>query len=101
MQTNITKITDYLSCPVPTDEQIKKYIKEVPAKVDKKYYKELQKLTLSKKAVKACGKSLKLVYTPVHGSGYIPVTTILKKLGIHATVVEKQTANIPIIHIPH
>ncbi|MGN1104621.1 MAG: phospho-sugar mutase [Candidatus Coproplasma sp.] len=87
----ITKITDYLSCPVPTDEQVKKYIKAVPAKVDKKYYKELQKLSLSKKAVKACGKNLKLVYTPVHGSGYVPVTTILKKLGIKATVVEAQT----------
>ncbi|MGN0804511.1 MAG: phospho-sugar mutase [Candidatus Coproplasma sp.] len=86
----INKITDYLSCPSPTDEQIKKYIKAVPSKVDKKYYKELQKLALSKKAVKECGKSLKLVYTPVHGSGYIPVTTILKKIGIHATVVEKQ-----------
>lgn len=91
----ITKITDYLDCPTPTEEQVKKCIKAVPAKVDKKYYKELQKLTLSKKAVKACGKKLKLVYTPVHGSGYVPVTTILKKLGIKATVVEAQTTKDP------
>ncbi|MDE6691495.1 MAG: phospho-sugar mutase, partial [Clostridia bacterium] len=88
---SIQKITDYLSAPTPTVEQKKKYIVPVPAKVDKKYYKELQKLTLSKKAVKKCGKDLKLVYTPVHGSGYIPVTTILKKIGINATVVEEQT----------
>lgn len=87
----IAQITDYLSAPSPTLEQVKKFIKPVPAKVDKKYYKELKKLTLSKKAVKACGKNLKLVYTPVHGSGYIPVTTILKKIGINATVVEEQT----------
>ncbi len=58
--------------------------------MDKKYYKELKKLALSKKAVKKCGKSLKLVYTPVHGSGYVPVTTILKKIGVNATVVEEQ-----------
>ena len=38
-----------------------------------------------------CGKDLKLVYTPVHGSGYVPVMTILKKLGINVTVVEEQT----------
>ena len=88
---SISKITDYLSAPVPTESERKTYIKSVPSKVDKKYYKELTKLTLSKKAVKACGKDLKLVYTPVHGSGYIPVTTILKKLGINATVVEEQT----------
>ena len=86
----IQQISDYLGYAVPTAEQVKKHIKPVPSKVDKKYYKELKKLTLSKKAVKACGKGLKLVYTPVHGSGYVPVTTILKKLGINATVVEEQ-----------
>ncbi len=88
---SINKITDYLGAPVPTESQKRAYIKPVPSKVDKKYYKELTKLTLSKKAVKACGKDLKLVYTPVHGSGYVPVTTILKKIGINATVVEEQT----------
>jgi len=87
----IKKIDDYLGAPVPTAEQLKKYAKSVPAKVDKKYYKELTKLTLSKKAVKECGKDLRLVYTPVHGSGYVPVTTILKKLGINVMVVEEQT----------
>ena len=83
--------TDFLGSPVPTDIQRKKYLKKVPSSVDRKYYKELKKLTLSKRAVKECGKDLKLVYTPVHGSGYIPVTTILKKIGIKATVVEEQT----------
>jgi phosphoglucomutase len=100
----IKKIDDYLGTPVPTDEQIKKYIKNVPSKVDRRYYKELKKLTLSKKAVKACGKDLKLVYTPVHGSGYIPVTTILKKIGINATVVEKQTVkdtNFSTVEVPN
>ena len=87
----IRKTEDYLGIPSPTAEQIKKFIKPIPPKVDKKYYKELKKLALSKKAVKACGKDLQLVYTPVHGSGYIPVTTILKKIGIKATVVEEQT----------
>lgn len=92
---SIQKITDYLGAPTPTAEQKKKYVKAVPAKVDKLYYKQLKKLTISKKAVKACGKNLKLVYTPVHGSGYIPVTTILKKIGINATVVEAQTKKDP------
>ena len=87
----INKNEDYLGALKPTEEQVKKLIKPVPPKVDKKYYKELKKLTLSKKAVKQCGKDLKLVYTPVHGSGYVPVTTILKKIGINATVVKAQT----------
>lgn len=87
----IKKQTDYLNVLKPTEEQLTKFKKAVPSSVDRKYYKELKKLTLSKVAVKKCGKNLKLVYTPVHGSGYIPVTTILKKIGINATVVKEQT----------
>ena len=84
----INAITDYLS--VEGDEN-SALIEAVPAKLDEDYIEELSKLTLSKEAVEKCGANLKLVYTPVHGSGYKPVTAILKKLGINATVVEEQT----------
>ncbi len=83
----IEKITDYLSV---TGDENSPLIVPVPAEVDSTYIEELSKLTLSKEAVEKCGKDLKLVYTPVHGSGYVPVTTILKKLGINATVVAEQ-----------
>ena len=82
----IEKITDYFS----VKETNSSLIKSVPKSVDKSYYKKISKLTLSKEAVKKVGKSLKLVYTPVHGSGYVPVTTILKKLKINVTVVPEQ-----------
>ena len=82
----IEKITDYFS----VKEANSSLIKSVPKSVDKSYYKKISKLTLSKEAVKKVGKSLKLVYTPVHGSGYVPVTTILKKLKINVTVVPEQ-----------
>ncbi len=87
----INRISDYLGPVKPNSLQTGKYIKTVPSKIDKKYYKELKKLALSPKAVKTHGKKLKLVYTPVHGSGYVPVTTILKKIGINATAVKEQT----------
>lgn len=82
----IEKIADYFS----VKEADSSLIKKVPASVDKSYYKKLTKLTLSPEAVKKVGKTLKLVYTPVHGSGYVPVTTILKKLKINVTVVPEQ-----------
>ena len=80
--------TDYLN--VEADENSALII-PVPAKLDEDYIAELSKLTLSKEAVEKCGANLKLVYTPVHGSGYVPVTTILKKLGINTTIVEEHT----------
>ncbi len=84
----ISQITDYLSVERVEDSPL---IVSVPKKLDEDYIEELSRLTLSKKAVEKCGKNLKLVYTPVHGSGYVPVTTILKKLGINVTVVNEQT----------
>ncbi len=84
----IAQITDYLSVEADMDSSL---IVPVPDTLDKDYIEELSRLTLSKEAVEKCGKNLKLVYTPVHGSGYVPVMAILKKLGINATVVEAQT----------
>ena len=84
----INAIDDYLSV---SGEENSPLIQSVPKKLDEDYIEELSKLTLSKKAVEKCGANLKLVYTPVHGSGFVPVTTILKKLGINVTVVEEQT----------
>ncbi len=84
---HISAISDFLSV---SGEKNSPLILPVPAKLDEDYIDELSKLTLSKEAVEKCGANLKLVYTPVHGSGYKPVTAILKKLGINATVVEEQ-----------
>ena len=92
------KVVEYinaLGCPLSTDilcdtNKVNKII-VLSKKTDKAYYKKIKKLSLSKKIVKAEGKNLKIVYTPVHGSGYIPVVTILKKLGISPIVVPEQT----------
>ena len=81
---------DSLSDAVKYDEKAENKIKFVSKSLDRKYYKILKKLSLSPKEVKAVGKTIKLVYTPVHGSGYVPVTTILKKMGINAELVPEQ-----------
>ncbi len=54
------------------------------------YYAEIVKLGLSPAAVKNQGKDIKLVYTPVHGTGYEPVMTVLSRMGIKANVVSAQ-----------
>ena len=90
----ISAITDYFAVgaiTVPSAKSAKKYGAILLGKgFEKKYYAELIKLSLSKAAVKAEGGKIKLVYTPVHGTGFVPVTTMLKKMGIKATVVEEQ-----------
>lgn len=72
-----------------------KYVKFIGKRIDKHYYDRITKLVLSTEETKEVGKDIKLVYTPVHGSGFIPVTTILKKLGIKASVVSEQESEDP------
>lgn len=86
----ITAIGDCTSDAILYNKKAEKDIKAVPKSIDRRYYKTIKKLSLSKEEVKKVGKNIKLVYTPVHGSGYVPVTTILKKMGIKATTVPEQ-----------
>ena len=66
------------------------YITVIGKSLDEDYYAEISKLSLSPEAVAAEGAKMKLVYSPIHGSGYVPVTTMLARMGIKAEVVEEQ-----------
>ncbi len=89
----VVKYIESMSCTsdkILCEQRFVKKIFAVKKSIDKKYYKSLLKLTLAKKETKEFGKKLKIVYTPVHGSGYVPVTTILKKIGIKPILVPEQ-----------
>lgn len=65
-------------------------IKVIGKSIDDKYYDTISKLSLSKEAVDKVGKDIKIVYSPIHGSGFVPVTTMLARMGISVSVVEEQ-----------
>ena len=72
------------------NEKLDEHITVIGKSVDDAYFAELEKLSLSPEAVKSHGKNVRIVYTPIHGSGYMPVTTILGRMGIKVNVVEAQ-----------
>ncbi len=101
---NIAAIGSCMSAAVKYGKNEKKYVHIIGKDVDEAYYAELMKLTLSKEAVGKIGKDIKLVYTPVHGSGYVPVTTMLNRIGINCTVVESQVkpdGTFPTVAVPN
>ena len=72
---------------------------------DKKYIDTLKTLVLNADAIKNNAKDLKIVYTPLHGTGNIPVQTILKELGFENVYVvpeqEKPDGNFPTVNYPN
>ena len=72
------------------NQAISEHITVIGATVDEAYYRTIERLSLSPEAVAKQGKSLRIVYTPIHGTGYIPVTTILTRMHIPFDIVEEQ-----------
>ncbi len=58
--------------------------------IDRAYMDEIKKLVLHQDAIDAVKDELKIVYTPLHGTGNIPVRTILKELGFSNVFVVKE-----------
>lgn len=58
--------------------------------IDRAYMDEIKKLVLHQDAIDAVKDELKIVYTPLHGTGNIPVRTILKELGFTKVFVVKE-----------
>lgn len=55
--------------------------------VDNAYYERVSSLVIRKELVQEKANELSIIYTPIHGSGNIPVRAILKKLGFNNVVV--------------
>lgn len=72
------------------NQKVHPYITVIGKSVDNAYFDTISKLSLSPEAVEKYGKNVKIVYTPVHGSGYMPVTMILSRMGITVNVVKEQ-----------
>ncbi|MGL4344001.1 MAG: phospho-sugar mutase [Cellulosilyticaceae bacterium] len=49
--------------------------------IDKAYYEKVEALCIRKELIKDEAKNLRIIYTPIHGSGNIPVRTMLDRLG--------------------
>ncbi len=49
--------------------------------VDNAYYERVESVVVNKELVKEKASELNIIYTPIHGSGNVPVRAMLKRLG--------------------
>ena len=73
--------------------------------VDDAYMAELKKQIIHMDAIQAEGRNLKIVYTPLHGTGNIPARRILKELGFENVYVvpeqELPNGDFPTVSYPN
>ena len=85
----VKAITDFADTKtMDMDEAIKAgLLVTIGAEVDDAYMAELKKLVINQDAIDKYGKELKIVYTPLHGTGNIPARRILAELGFENVYV--------------
>ena len=77
----------------------------IGADIDDPYIEELKKLILHQDCIDKVAGELKIVYSPLHGTGNIPVRRVLKELGFENVYVVKEQelpdGNFPTVAYPN
>ena len=80
-------------------------LKIIGEEVDKTYIEKVKGLSIRKELIKNHAQELKIIYTPIHGAGNVPVRRVLRELGYkNVTVVkeqEKPDGNFPTVSYPN
>ena len=89
-------VTGYIRpLPYAGDEAKQKGLLQIigAKEVDDDYIAMIRSLSVCPELLQAEGKNLRIVYTPLHGSGNLPVRRMLREVGItHVNVVAEQEA---------
>ena len=89
---DLVKSTDFSDIKTMDKEEAVKagLFHMIGADIDDKYVAELKKLILSPEVIKKQAENLKIVYTPFHGTGNVPVQRMLKELGFKQVYIVKE-----------
>ena len=88
----VQKVTDYNTVKTMDEEAAKVagLFQVIGKEVDDAYIEELKSQVIHMDAIKAMAKELKIVYSPLHGTGNIPARRVLKELGFEQVYVVKE-----------
>lgn len=103
----VNAINDYAAAKTMSqDEAIRAGLYEVIGpQIDKLYMEELKRLVIHPEIIREYAGKLKIVYTPLNGTGNVPVRRILRELGFDKVYVVKEQempdGNFPTVKYPN
>ncbi len=103
----VKKVTDYAAVKtMDKDAAVSAGLyQQIGADIDDPYIAELKSLVLHQDSIDAVKDDLTIVYTPLHGTGNLPVRRVLKELGFTKVYVvpeqEKPDGDFPTVSYPN
>lgn len=85
----VNSINDYSKIPTIKEDQ-KSLIVMLGEEQDTAFIEAVKKQFIGKNIVKRVGKNFKIVYTPLCGTGNIPIQRVLKEVGFEKVLVVKE-----------
>ncbi len=88
----VEAVTDYANVKTMSLDAAKEagLYETIGAAIDDSYMEALKKQVIHQDAIDAMNKELKIVYSPLHGTGNVPVRRVLKELGFENVYVVKE-----------
>ena len=84
----VNKIEDYSK--IPTTKLGDNLIQVLNKDIDKAFINEVKKQIINQDVIDRVGDKIKIIYTPIHGTGNIPVRQVLKQAGFKNVEVVKE-----------
>ncbi len=103
----VKKVTDYATVLTMDKEAAKAagLYEVIGSEIDDAYMEALKSQVIHKDAIAKVQKEMKIVYTPLHGTGNIPARRVLKELGFENVYVVKEQelpdGNFPTVSYPN
>ena len=103
----VAKVTSFTQVKTMTKEDAVKagLFVTIGKEIDDRYMEELKKQSIHPEIIKEMAKDIKIVYTPLHGTGNLPVRRVLKELGFENVYVVKEQelpdGNFPTVAYPN
>lgn len=88
----VNEVTDYADVRTMSREAAMKagLYRVIGAEIDDKYIEVLKTFVIHPEIIRKEAQALKIVYTPLHGTGNVPVRRILKELGFEKVYVVRE-----------
>ena len=88
----VAKVTSFSQVKTMEEETAKEagLFRIIGAEVDDSYMEELKKQSIHPEVIREMAKDIRIVYTPLHGTGNLPVRRVLKELGFEQVHVVKE-----------